>query len=41
MPVIFPMEHLDERLTSKPVEAARLVGPAPEGARGGGREQAP
>jgi putative SOS response-associated peptidase YedK len=32
MPVILPVERLDEWLTAKPAEAARLIGPAPENA---------
>jgi putative SOS response-associated peptidase YedK len=32
MPVILPIERLDEWLTAEPAEAARLIGPAPEDA---------
>jgi putative SOS response-associated peptidase YedK len=32
MPVILPTGRLDEWLTAEPVEAARLIGPAPEDA---------
>jgi putative SOS response-associated peptidase YedK len=32
MPVILPVERLDQWLTAEPVEAARLIDPAPDDA---------